>query len=67
MPLPYDRANRFDRFIANCWTEADKETPVAAFRLPRPERITQEVELLLRIVLFPFVILAVDYPRLLQV
>jgi hypothetical protein len=67
MPLPYGRADRFDRFIANCRNETDKETPVVVLRHPRPERIPQEVELLLGIILFPLVILAVDNPRPLQV
>ncbi len=65
MPLPYGRANRFDRFIANGRDETDEQVSHAIFRSPRPERIPQEVELLLGIILFPFVILAVDNLRLL--
>ncbi len=38
MSLPYDRANRFDGFVADGWNETDKETPVAVLRLPVAKR-----------------------------
>src|SRR4030042_991228 len=64
-PFPHRLAHGLRRFISDSRIETDKVLTLRVLRSPGPKRIAQEIELLLRIVLSPPIILAVDNSRLL--
>jgi hypothetical protein len=66
-PLPHGLTNRLCRLIADRRIETDKESTPAVLRSPRPKRIPQEIEFLLRRIPSPVIILTVNNLRLLQV
>src|SRR5215469_8386591 len=64
LPASNFHPNGFHRFVRNCGTEVDEEFPLATFRSPRPKRIAEKIELLVRIAPSPIIILAIDNLRL---
>src|ERR1700682_2279739 len=58
--------NRFHRLVGNCRAEVDEELPLAILRSPRPKRVAQKIEFLVRIGPSPILILAIDDLRLLR-
>src|SRR5271157_697661 len=58
--------NGFHRLVGYCRAEVDEEPPMAILRSPRPKRVAEKIELLVRIRPSPFIILAVDHLRLLR-
>src|SRR5262245_46746635 len=54
------------RLLRNGWTETTKDLPFPTGRFPRPKRIPQKIELLVRVSLLPIGILAIDHLRLLR-
>jgi len=58
--------DRLESLVACRGTEDDAEGTPPASRQPRPERIAEKVELLIRVVSAPVIILAVDDFRLLR-
>src|SRR5664279_3373713 len=66
IPASNLRPNRFHRLVGYGWTEVDEVLPEPILRSPRPKRVAQKIELLVRISPSPVVILAIDYLRLLR-
>src|SRR5450755_1315491 len=58
--------DRPHRFVGNSRTEIDEELPLPILRSPRPKRVAQKIELLVRICPSPVIILAIDDLRLLR-
>src|SRR5260370_36144684 len=58
--------NHFHRLVGNCRAEIDEELPFAILRSPRPKRVTQKIEFLVRIRPSPIRILEIDDLRLLR-
>src|SRR5215472_13216013 len=54
------------RFPRHGWTETTKALPLPTVRFPRPKRVPQKVELLVRVTLLSIGILAIDHFRLLR-
>ena len=59
-------SDRLERFVAGRGAERDADLSAPPPRQPRPERVAEEVELLVRIVSAPIIVLAVDDLRLLR-
>src|SRR5208283_5589140 len=59
-------SDRLERFVAGRGAERDADRSAPPSRQPRPERVAKEVELVVRIVSAPIIILAVDDLRLLR-
>src|ERR1041385_7720050 len=57
IPVSNLRPDRFHRLIRNCRTEVDEVLPLATLRSPRPKRIAQKIEFLVRIRPPPVIIL----------
>src|SRR5712691_7157094 len=66
IPASNFRPNRFHRLVGNCRTEVDEERSFAILRSPRPKRVAEKIELLVRIPPSPVIIPAIDNPRLLR-
>src|ERR1700719_1756991 len=60
IPAANLRPNRFHRLVRNRGTEVDEELSFAILRSPRPKRVAQKIELLVRICPSPVFILAID-------
>src|ERR1051326_4253195 len=54
------------RFLRDGWTETTKDLPLPTVRSPRPKRVPQKIELLVRVSPSPIGILAIDHFRLLR-
>src|SRR5260370_35236073 len=66
VPASNLRANRFHRLVGNCRTEVDEVLSSAILRSPRPKRVAQKIEFLVRVRPSPILILAIDHLRLLR-
>src|SRR6266436_4246603 len=66
IPASNFRPNSFHRLVGNCRTEVDEERSSAILRSPRPKRVAQKIELLVRVRPPPVIILAIDDLRLLR-
>src|ERR1019366_1239133 len=66
IPASNLRPNRFHSLVGNCRTEVDEVLPEPILRSPRPKRVAQKIEFLIRICPSPVVILAIDHLRLLR-
>src|SRR5471032_1447862 len=64
IPASNLRTNRFHRLVGNCRAEIDEVLPFAILRSPRPKRVAQKIELLVRVRPSPILILAIDNLRL---
>src|ERR1700691_4512507 len=64
IPASNLRPDRFHRLVGYCGTEVDEELSLAILRSPRPKRVAQKIELLVRIRPSPVLLLAIDYLRL---
>ena len=64
-PRPKLAPYRLEGFVADCGTERHADLSAPTSHQPRPERIAEEVELLVGIVSAPVIIFAVDDLRLL--
>src|SRR5450759_1426748 len=64
IPASNLRTNRFHRLGGNCRAEIDEVLPFAILRSPRPKRVAQKIELLVRVRPSPILILAIDNLRL---
>src|SRR5664280_1145932 len=49
IPAANLRPNRFHRLVGYGWTEVDEVLPEPILRSPRPKRVAQKIELLVRI------------------
>src|SRR5580700_5871604 len=56
----------FHRLVGNCRAEVDEVLPEPILRSPRPKRVAQKIEFLIRIRPSPVVILTIDHLRLLR-
>src|ERR1700687_2220052 len=66
IPASNLRPDRFHRLVGYCGTEVDEELSLAILRSPRPKRVAQKIEFLVRIRPPPIIILAIDNLRLLR-
>src|SRR5262249_20229678 len=64
LPSPNLIPDFLPRFLRHGWTETTKALPLASVRFPRPKRVPQKVELLVRVRPLPIGILAIDHFRL---
>src|SRR5471030_2064806 len=64
IPASNLRTNRFHRLVGNCRAEIDEVLPFAILRSPRPKRVAQKIELLVRVRPSQILILAIDNLRL---
>src|SRR3954447_4631195 len=66
-PAAHGLTDRLESFVADRRTERDADLPSPSARQPRPERIAEEVELLVGIVATSVIILAIDDARMVPV
>src|SRR5664280_3228424 len=66
VPASNPYPNRFHRLVGNCRAEVDEVLSKPILRSPRPKRVAQKIEFLIRIRPPPIIILAIDYLRLLR-
>src|SRR5690242_3769878 len=66
LPASNLRPDRFHRLIRDCRAEVNEVLPRPILRSPRPKRIPQKIEFLVRIRPSPIIILAIDDFRLLR-
>lgn len=66
IPASNLRPNRFHRLVGYCRAEVDEALPLPILRSPRPKRVAEKIELLVRIPPSPILILAIDNLRLLR-
>src|SRR6185436_8214863 len=66
LPSSYLIPDFLRRLLRDGWTETTKDLPFPTARFPRPKRVPQKIELLVRVSLLPIDILAIDHFRLLR-
>src|SRR5262245_38630472 len=64
LPSPNLVPDSLRRCLRDGWAETTKDRPSPSVRFPRPKRVPQKIELLVRVSLVPIGILAIDHFRL---